>query len=213
MLVVALLMGSTQVAEAQIIDSGQRGGRVGGTPEAWTSLSIGWLQQGGLCDPGSNACWDFGSAMQWRGSLEFPMGRGATIGAMATAARVPLTYSGGGASGCTSCDADGNIYQYMGMLHLGGGGGLHQSIDVAAGATVFTNFRALQGGARLGPGKAVTNLSFAISLGLAYPISPSFQLTLSPEYGLIVGKRMAGINNNNAEQRTIRIGARLALGG
>src|SRR5918993_347639 len=117
-----LFVAVAQTASAQIIDAGGSGRRFG-QQNAWASLGIGWLQQGGLCDPGSDSCWDFGNAMQWRGTLEYPMGRGATIGATATTARVPLRYQS--SLVCASvCDADANVSQYLAQLHLGGGTGI-----------------------------------------------------------------------------------------
>jgi opacity protein-like surface antigen len=209
LLLVGFLLAGAQSATAQIIDAGGSGRRFG-QPNAWVSLNIGWLQQGGLCDPGSSSCWDFGNAMQWRGTLEYPIGRGATIGAAATTARVPLRYSS--TTTCAAaCDADANISQYFGQLHLGGGTGIQQAIDIAAGMTVFTNFRATDG-TRLAPAKAVSNFSFAIGYGLALPLSQNFHVTLSREYGQIIGKRMAGQRSNSAQQNITRIGARVGLG-
>ena len=68
LLYVVLLFTGAQTASAQIIDAGGSGRRFG-QANAWASLGIGWLQQGGLCDPGSDSCWDFGNAPQWRASV------------------------------------------------------------------------------------------------------------------------------------------------
>lgn len=210
LLLVGLVLAGAQSARAQIIDAGGSGRRFG-QPNAWVSLGIGWLQQGGLCDPDSGSCWDFGNAPQWRATLEYPMGRGATIGGAATTARVPLTYAG--AAQCpTACDADANVSQYLGQLHLGGGTGIQQAIDLSAGMTVFTNFRERATGTRLDPAKAVSNFSFSVAYGFAFPIRQNFHLTLSQEYGQIIGKRIAGRSSNSAQQNVTRIGARVGLG-
>ena len=207
---VGLLAGITQSATAQIIDAGGSGRRFG-QPNAWASLGVGWLQQGGLCDPGSGSCWDFGSAMQWRGTLEYPMSRGATIGVAATTSRVPLRYQS--ALVCTTpCDADANISQYLGQLHLGGGTGIQQAIDITAGMTVFTNFRSKDTGIRLEPSKSVSTFSFGVAYGFAFPLRQNFLLTLTQEYGQIIGKRMSGRSSNTAQQNITRIGARVGLG-
>jgi hypothetical protein len=210
LLVVGFLLVGAHAARAQIIDAGGSGRRFG-QPNAWVSLNIGWLRQQGLCDPGSGSCWDFGDAPQWRATLEYPIGRGTTIGAAATTARVPLTYIP--ASGCSSdCDADATISQYMGQLHLGGGTGIQQAIDISAGMTVFTNFRAKDTGTRLAPAKAVSNFSFTVAYGLAVPMSQNFHVTLSQEYGQIIGKRFSGRSSNSAQQNITRLGARVGLG-
>ena len=208
-LVVTVLLATAASSGAQIIDAGGSARRFG-QPNAWASLGIGWLQQGGLCDPGSNTCWNFGNALQWRGTLEYPIGRGATIGAAATTARVPLIYGSSGP--CNGCDADANVSQYLGQLHLGGGTGIQQAIDITLGMTVFTNFREAGTGTRLDPQKAVSNFSFSVAYGLALPISQNFHVTLSQEYGQIIGTRMAGQSSNTAQQNITRLGARVGLG-
>ena len=208
-LAVTVLALGAQAAGAQIIDSGRGGGRATRAPEAWTSLSIGWLQHQGLCDAETGDCWDFGSAPQWRASLEFPMGRsGATLGAVATTAKIPLTYVGGV---CGTCDADANASQFLGNLRIGGGAGPHQVIDINAGIAVFSNFRAT-GGTALG-GKAKTYPAFSIGYGFALPLRPKFQITLLQEYGLVIGKRVSGRSSNSAQTSTTRLGVRLGLGG
>ena len=209
LLTIALILAAAQSAGAQIIDAGGTGRRFG-QPNSWVSLGIGWLNQGGLCDPDSDSCWNFGNAPQWRASLEYPIGRGATIGVAATTARVPMVYqaqlvcSGG-------CDADANVSQYLAQLHLGGGIGIQQAIDISAGMTSFTNFRAADG-TRLEPAKAVSNFSFAVAYGFALPLSQNFHITLTQEYGQIIGKRMSGQSNNSAGQNVTRLGARVGLG-
>ena len=210
LLTIALLVAAAHPAGAQIIDAGGSGRRFG-QPNSWVSLGIGWLNQGGLCDPDSDSCWNFGSALQWRASLEYPIGRGATIGVAATTARVPMIYQAQVA--CLSgCDADANVSQYMAQLHLGGGTGIQQAIDISAGMTSFTNFRDAGSGTRLAPTKAVSNFSFAVSYGLALPVRPNFHVTLNQDYGQIIGKRMSGQSRNTAEQNVTRLGVRVGLG-
>lgn len=208
LVVLGLSFAGAEIAEAQII----QGPVSSGEPIAWTSLSIGWLNHQGLCDPDSNACWDFGSAPQWRGTLEFPMGRGATIGAAASIARVPLIYNGSltGANSCAGCDADAHVTQYMANFRIGGGTGFHQVIDLNAGMTVFSNFRSTSG-AKLG-GKAVSDFSFALGYGFAYSISPRVQIMLLQDYGLVIHKRQPGSSRNTAQQSTLRVGGRFGLG-
>jgi hypothetical protein len=204
-------LAGTGLAQAQIIQP-TRG--LGGNPIAWTSLSVGWMQQQGLCDEDSGACWDFGSAPQFRATLEFPMGRGATIGAAATIARVPLIYNGSpiGINTCGGCDADANITQYFGTVRIGGGLGFHQVIDLNAGMTVFSNFRTASGGTRLGPGKAISDFSFAVGYGFGYGISERMHFMLVQDYGLVIHKRQTGSSNRTAQQSTLRIGARYGMG-
>lgn len=207
--VLALLCGSADIVHAQIIQPVRRV-----NPLAWTSLSIGWLQQQGLCDPNTGACWDFGSGPQWRATLEVPVGTGASFGVAGTTARLPLTYSGSGLSSnsCLRCDADANVSQIFATLHLGGGTGFHQVIDVSAGATLFSNFRASSDGSRLGDGKTTQDFSFAIGYGFGYGLSPRTQIMIVQDYTLIIHKRQTGSSNNTAQQSNLRIGVRVGLG-
>lgn len=209
LLALGITLGSAGLAQGQIIDGSRMVTR---EPAGWTSLSIGWLNQQGLCDGDSNACWDFGGAPQWRATLDYPLGRGASIGVAATLARVPLIYSGGPiGAGCVSCDANANIVQYFGNFRLGGTGiGLHQIIDLNAGMTVFSNFRSSTG-AELG-GNAVSDISFGIGYGFGYGFSPRMQFMLVQDLGLIIHKRATGTSENTAQQSTTRIGLRVGLG-
>lgn len=203
-----LVASLTHGASAQIIDSR----RVSTGPLAYTSLGIGWLQHGGLCDPDSNSCWNFGAAPQFRASLEMPLGRsGASFGAAGTTARVPLTYVGGILSGCSQCDADANVSQLLATLHIGGGSGFHQVIDLNAGMTLYSNFQATDG-TRLDPSGTRSLFNFSLGYGFGYPLTPRLSVMVLQEYGLVIGKRQAGEPNNTAQQSVLRIGARYGLG-
>ena len=46
----------------------------------------------------------------------------------------------------------------------------------------------------------------------AYPGAQRFLVTLSQEYGQIIGKRVTGRSSNSAQQNVTRIGARVGLG-
>lgn len=205
----AVLIAAGASAQAQIIQGPVRSAG----PIGWTSLSIGWMQQQGLCDPDTNACWSFGSAPQWRATLEFPAGTGATFGVVGTTSRVPLTYSGGiGTNSCSRCDADANISQVMGLLRIGGGSSFHQVIDVSAGMTLFSNFRQSGSGMRLGSDKIIQDFTFMVGYGFGYSFSPRFQVMLVQDYGLVIHKRQPGSSQNTAQQSNTRLGLRYGLG-
>ena len=69
--VFALVVAGLDTARAQIIRPSFRS-----DPQAWTSLSIGWLQQGAFDNRDTGDRYQFGSGPQWRASLEFPIGTG-----------------------------------------------------------------------------------------------------------------------------------------
>src|SRR5688572_1054968 len=199
----------TNAAHAQIIDSRQVGG---GSPIAFTSLSVGWFQHGGLFDPNSESDWEFGGAPQFRVTLEAPMGGGAALGITGTTARVPLTYRGGLLNGCSQCDADANVSQIMASLHLGGSGrGFQQVVDASAGMTLFSNFRTTDG-QRLDPAKSTTAFSFVIGYGFGFGVTERLKVMLVQDYGMLIHKRVPGSSTNTANQATTRVGMRYGLG-
>lgn len=204
----ALVMAAAPLAQAQIIQPMRRQG-----PIAWASLGVGWAQTNPICDPDASACWNFGGAPQYRATLEYPLGPDMAAGIVATTARVPLYWAGNGVAPnqCSGCDADANITQVFGSLRLGGGIGFHQVIDLVAGTTMFSNFRTTDG-AKLGPGKTVTDVSLGLGYGVGYGLTSRTQLVITQEWGLVVHKRQPGSPSNTAEQRTTRLAFRIGLG-
>lgn len=204
----ALLGLGAGAADSQIIQPVYRS-----RPVAWTSLSIGWFQQGTICGADTAACWRFGGAPQFRATLELPVGTGAAFGLAATTARVPLVYSGSVAlpGSCASCDADANVSQFFANFRMGGGGGFHQVVDVSAGTTRYSNFRSTDG-TKLGSGRAVNDVTFGIGYGFGYGISPRTQVVLVQEWMLVLHQRQPGSSENTTTQQNIRIGGRVALG-
>jgi hypothetical protein len=208
MLVVFALCGGAEVAQAQIIGREQSFSR---EPIGWVSLGIGWMQHGAFNDPETGDGWDFGSAPQWRATLVFPAGRGAAFGVAGTIARVPLIFDG---PTCATgrCDADANVSQVLGLFRLGGGSGLHQVIDVQAGITMFSNFREVDSGTRLGTGEMSQAFTFGIGYGFGYPLSPRTHVTLGQDWGLIILKRQPNTSQQTVQQTATRIGIRFGLG-
>ena len=181
-------------------------------PAAWTSLSVGWLQQGNVCGADASTCWDFGGAPQFRATLELPVGSGASVGIAGTTARVPLIYTSSLAltSSCP-CDANANVSQILGNLRLGGGTGFHQVIDLSAGTTLYSNFRSTDG-TRLGSGKTVSDVSFGLGYGFGYSLSSRAHVMVVQEWMLVLHERRPGSSENTSTQQTVRVGGRFALG-
>jgi hypothetical protein len=205
------LVAGFDIAHAQIIRPGFRN-----DPQAWTSLSIGWLQQQGFCNRDTGDCYEFGSGPQWRASLEFPIGAGTTLGVTGTMAKMPLTFVAGSIPrpagfSCLRCDADANASQILGVLHMGGGSGFHQVIDLSAGASLFSNFRRSDTGEKITDG-GPTNFTFLVGYGFGYGFSQRAAITFETEYALMILPRQPGNSNNTAQQYTIRIGGRYGLG-
>jgi len=181
-------------------------------PTAWTSLSMGLVRLQNIYDPDSDATWDFGNVVQFRGTLEREFRRGASLGVAASIARAPLTYVG---PECGACNADAMVWQALGLFRIGGGRfGLHQVIEVAAGVTGFSGFQE-RGGNEIGGG-TVIDPTLSIGFGLGYSLSPNTQFTFVQELGLMLherGDRPAGDESNLPVGYTTRIGLRFGLGG
>lgn len=203
----ALLLTAAPALHAQIIQPGIRN-----RPAAWTSLSVGWFQQGSICGATASTCWNFGGAPQFRASFEIPAGTGAAFGLAGTTARAPLIYASS-LGNCGQCDADANVSQILGIVRIGGGStGFHQVIEIAAGTTIYTNFRSTDG-TRLGDGKAVSDLTFGLGYGFGFSLSPRTQVVLIvQEWALVLHERQPGSSENTTTQQNIRIGGRFALG-
>jgi hypothetical protein len=191
-------------AGAQIIRPGMRFGE----PNAWVSLGAG-LQNGfDVHDGTTGSVWQFGDATQYVASIEKPMTAGVTLGVRGTHARAPLLYNG--------IDADGNVSQAMAVLHVASGREFHSVLELAAGATIFSNFRARGTDQRLAPSSPDADFAFAFGYGFGYNFSPSFAVdvmiqdlstALHQKSGL-----SAGESTSNRTTST-RIVARFGLGG
>ena len=207
---VALLFFGGATARAQIIMPQFRH-----APIAWTSLSIGWMQQGAFEDKDSGDFYDFGSGPQWRASLEMPIGAsGTSVGLVGTMSRLPLVYNGSGLSSnsCLRCDADANVSQILAVLHMGGGAtGFQQVVDVSGGVTLYSNFRSTAG-AKLGNGATRKPMTFTIGYGFGYGFSSRSSVMLVQDYSLILLPRAPGSANNTTQQATLRLGFRYGLG-
>lgn len=203
----ALIVGLTSSLEAQIIrpTSVSR-------PSAYASMGAGWLRQQAICDPASKACWTFGDGPQYRASIEFPVGIATSLGISYSNARLPLRWADTppNTANCSVCDANAEMHQVLGVVHLGGGGVFQQVIDLSAGATRFANFKTTSG-TTLGTGKPVTDFSFALAFGFGFRVTSNLQATVQQEYGLVVHKRVSGSANSSAQQQTLRVGLRLGL--
>jgi hypothetical protein len=185
---------------------------------AWTSLSIGFMQLSDVADGRTNSEWRFGNAVQYRVSLEKSIQNQSTIGLSGGFARVPLTYrtvTGTGPIGCTlSCDADATVTQLVATFHAGGGAiGFHQVIDIAAGATGYSSFRARQSGAKLPPNTLDADLTLALGYGFGFSLAPDMQVNLVQEAALTLHQRtgLPGGENTLGRQYITRIGVRFGL--
>ena len=212
LLLLALVIVVPSAAGAQII---RRGGMPFQEPTTFLSFGAGVLQPWTVNDGTTNSTWDFSDATQFAVALEKNFGAGASLGVRGTTARVPLRYTsvadGGGVFGS---DADGNVSQLLGSLHVTGGSQFHTVLELGAGATFYYNFRARGSDASIGPRTADADFSFGFGYGVGYNVSPRFSVdvvqdqitTLHQKSGLGAGQ------STSARLTATRIVGRFGLG-
>ena len=212
LLLLALATVIAPAAGAQII---RRGGMPFQEPTTFVSFGVGLLQPWSIRDGTTTSEWDFSDATQFAVAIERNFGSGASLGVRGTTARVPLHYTsiiGGDAA--LGTDADANVSQLLGSLHVASGGQLHSVLELSAGVTSYYNFRARGSDVTIGPRSADSDFSFGFGYGLGYAVSPRFSVdvvqdqitTLHQRTGLSAGE------STSARLTTTRIVARFGIG-
>jgi len=212
LLLLALATLITPVAGAQII---RRGGMPFQQPTTFVSFGVGLLQPWTVHDGSTSSEWDFSDATQFAVALERNLSGGASLGVRGTTARVPLRYTSViGGDGLLGTDADANVSQLLGSLHIASGGQFHTVLELSAGVTAYYNFKARGSDSSIGPRGADSDFSFGFGYGVGYNFSPRFSVdvvqdqmtTLHQKTGLSAGQ------SSSARLTTTRLVARFGLG-
>ena len=180
-------------------------------PAAWFSFGVGVLRAQTVADGSTSSTWEFGTGVQWRASLEKSSGNGMSYGLTGTLANMPLQYDG---PTCGSCDAHATMWQALASLHVGGGNGFHQVIELYAGVVGYGNFRDDAFGGRLPPMGTDLDPTFGVGYGFGYQTSSHFQINLVQDYDASLHQRTNLPGNASAmqQQYVTRLGIRLGLG-
>ena len=190
-------------------------------PVAWASLSAGFYQfDRAIVDGGTESAWNFGSALQYRGTVEMDVGGSGAVGMAVGYADVPLTYFQRGDAVDNNpecgvrCDANAQVWTVMGTFHMGGGVGFHQIIDLSVGATIYRDFRIEGSNAPIGPTSPDRDISLSVGYGFGWGFGPRLQLMLVQDAAYTMHQRdgLSGGESSNSQQFTTRIGARVGLG-
>jgi len=192
-------------AGAQIIRPGMRFRE----PRAWASLGAALQNTFDVRDGTTNSVWQFGDATQYAASIEKAVSSGVSFGVRGTHARVPLFYSG-----ATASEADANVSQVMGVLHVASGREFHSVLELSAGATIFSNFRSRTTDQRLEPTSPDSDFTFAFGYGFGYNFSPTFAIDIVQDVSTALHQKAglsAGAGSSNRLQST-RLVARFGLG-
>ena len=178
-------------------------------PGAWVSLGAASLSGFTVTDGSTGSVWQFGNATQYTASLEKTMSGGTTLGLQGTTAHVPLAYSRLG----SPTDADANVSQLFALLHVASGRELHSVLELSAGATVYSNFRARNTGIALPPTSRDADFTFAFGYGLGYTFSSSFSIDVIQDLTTAIHQKdgLSAGDNTNVRINGTRIVARFGL--
>jgi len=205
----ALVVVAGSSADAQV----RRRAPIVSEPSMWGSVSVGLYGANGISDGPSNSTWDFGEGTSWqfRGALEKALQNQFSIGAVLTYVDVPFVYSG---PSCGRCDAHLDLTSLGASFHAGGSQGLHQVLEVSAGATMYRNLKRDSDGAKLEPTDGAVDPFFTFGYGFGYSFNPTMQISIVQDYGLVLHERTGLANNesNTLTQRTTRLNFRMGFG-
>lgn len=213
-LVSALLLPAA--SHAQIFRVGQRSQ----DPIGWGSLGVGLFQSQSVIDGTTESEWRIGDGMQYRGSLEYAMRGGNSIGVVATHARLPFTYAGP----CVvddlpvpPCTADGDItvQSVWGNFRAGGGTGFHGVFEGGLGYTWYRDHEAAgSGGSQIPDIAPDKDFSFYFGTGFGFGITRRFSISLVQDFIWVrhQGEGLSGDERTTTQQRTLRIGGRYGFG-
>ena len=194
-------------AGAQIIRPGMRFSE----PQVWVSFGVARQSTFEVHDGTTSSSWQFSDAVQYAASLEKTLSGGTTLGVRGTRARVPLTYFGATGGGI---DADADVSQIMGVLHVASGREFHSVLELSAGATIFSNFRSRSTDVGLEPTSSDADFTFAFGYGFGYNFSPTFAIDVVQDMSTSLHQKtglIAGEGTNNRFNST-RIVGRFGLG-
>lgn len=184
-------------------------------PTTFVSFGVGLMQPWTVHDGSTQSTWDFSDATQFGVALERNYGAGASLGVRGSTARVPLRYTSSvGGNAPLATDADARVSQVMGTLHLASGGQFHTVLELSAGATIYQDFSARDGGAAIGPTGADADFAFGFGYGVGYNLSPRFSIDVVQDQSTSLHQKTGlGAGESSSTRLTsTRLMARFGLG-
>jgi hypothetical protein len=184
-------------------------------PAYWGSLGVGLYGANEIADGKTNSRWDFGEGTDWqfRAAVEQALQNQFSLGGVLTYVDLPLVYTGPQCQG--GCNAHLDLTSLGASFHAGGGTGLHQVLEVSAGAVMYRNIRRDDNGVKLEPTGGNVDPFFTFGYGFGYTFNPTMQVSIVQDYGLALHERTAGQSNsssNTLTQRVTRLNFRMGFG-
>jgi hypothetical protein len=182
-------------------------------PRNWASAGIGLQQGWTVFDGATDSRWDIGDTQTYFLGAEHVVTGGVTAGVRASTASASLRYLNRATNLVT--DADARVSQALGVVHITSGRPLHSVIELGAGATFYSGFKARGTGARLAPNSTDTDFTFVLGYGIGYAFSRTFQLDVVQDLATSLHQKsglQAG-DDSSARISITRFVARVAVGG
>jgi hypothetical protein len=200
-----LLAVAASVSGAQIV----RRPVVVSHPVNWAGVSIGITQGYTVNDGTTNASWSFGSGIEYAGRFEHPTSSGISLGAQASYANMPLSYSG---AAC-SCNAHATVTQFLGVVHYGQGYAFHPIYELTAGAIGFGNFRNDATSTRFAGASTDYDFKIGLGYGLGFGLSPSAAIEVVQELGTVLHQRdnLSGSSSSYPRLLVTRLGGKISF--
>lgn len=209
-ILLAAIVFTASSASAQV----RRRAPISNEPTVWVSFSAGLYGASEISDGATNSTWDFGNGTDWqyRAAVEKAIQNQFSLGGVLTYIDVPFTYRGSGCPG--GCDAHLDLTSLGASFHAGGGTGLHQVLEVSAGATMYSNLHRDDNGAKLTPTDGNVDPFFTFGYGFGYTFNPTMQLSIVQDYGLVLHERTGLTNDqsNTLAQHTTRLNFAMGFG-
>ncbi|MEP6619209.1 MAG: hypothetical protein ABJE47_07840 [bacterium] len=180
-------------------------------PAAWVSGGIGYQDPWTVLDGTTGSRWQFGNSTPYAASIEKSVASGTTLGIRGNTGSVPMTYVGV----ASTADADATVSQLFATLHVASGREFHTVLELSAGATIYSSFKARGTGDKLPPQVPDNDFAFAFGYGIGYALSPRFSVDVIQDVTTSLHQHvgLAAGDDTSARWRTTRVVARLGLGG
>ena len=187
-------------------------------PKVFISASIGWMSQEVVYDGRSGAAWEFGDDVQYRGSLEFEISPGSSLGVVVSHARLPMRFvtlagfTPPDACPTGACYGDADVQQLMGMFRNVGRAGFHQVVEFQAGVTRWGNFEN-RNGEELIPGDRDVDFAWSAGYGFGYGLTRATSLAVVFDYGSAIHQNdnLSGNVRSTVPQFTSRLSLRVGF--
>jgi hypothetical protein len=180
-------------------------------PSAWVSAGVALQQSWAVTDGSTGSRWAFGNSVPWHVSLEKTVNGGTSVGIRGSTALVPLNYS----DALGTREADANVSQIFGTLHVASGREFHTVLELSAGTTLYSNFRERTTGTKVGPAAPDADFTFLFGYGFGYAFNPRFAIDVVQDVSTALHQKtgLSAGDDSSTRLHGTRLVGRIGLGG